>query len=253
MPPVAPSGAEPFSDLLVGIPTYNEAENAPRLVVELRRRLPGATIMVIDDASPDGTGDLVALASESDPHVRVHRRPAKLGLGTAYLAAFAAARQEGASIVLTMDADFSHRPEDAPRVVQAARAGGVELAIGSRYVAGGHIIGWPASRSLLSATANWLVRAALHTQVRDCTGSFRAYRMSLVERIERTGVQRTGYSALPEMLYLATSTGARVREVPITFVERTRGATKLTQRELVDSMASLAALSWRRYRNGSHR
>lgn len=243
---LSPSDPTGYADVLVAVPTYDEAENAPRLVAELREHLPGATIVVIDDASPDGTADLVVAACGWDPLVHVVRRPAKLGLGTAYLAAFDHARAAGVDIVLTMDSDFSHRPRDVPAVIRAARAEGVDLAIGSRYVAGGSVQGWSRGRTVLSSVANSLIKRALDVTVSDCTASFRAYRMDLVERLDLAALHNTGYSALPELLLLVIAAGGRVREVPVTFVEREHGATKLTQRELLNSLLNLVWLRRRR-------
>lgn len=242
----ADASSREFDDVLIGVPTYNEAANAPRLVRQLRQHLPGARIVVIDDASPDGTGDLIAAMCRSDSLLRLHHRPRKLGLGTAYLAAFEEARSVGARIVLTMDADFSHRPQDVPPIIRAVRHDGVDLAIGSRYVPGGIIIGWPRGRRALSVAANRLIKMSLHTKVDDCTGSFRAYRMELVDQLNLVGLKNTGYSSLPELLLLAMAADARIVEVPITFVERQRGATKLTQRELLNSLVNLIWLRRRR-------
>jgi glycosyltransferase involved in cell wall biosynthesis len=235
-----------FDDVLVGVPTYNEAPNAPRLVMQLRQHLPGATILVIDDSSPDGTADLVTAMCSSDSRLRVLRRPRKLGLGTAYLAAFAEARSIGARIVMTMDADFSHRPQDAPAIIRAVQHDGADLAIGSRYVPGGSIVGWPRGRRVLSAAANRLIKISLRTRVQDCTGSFRAYRLELIDRLHSPGLRNTGYSSLPELLMLALDAGAHIVEVPIAFVEREHGATKLTRRELLNSLVNLVWLRQQR-------
>jgi dolichol-phosphate mannosyltransferase len=235
-----------FERVLVGVPTYNEAENAPRLVRDLRQHLPGAILLVIDDSSPDGTADLLSSMSETDPLLRVLRRPAKLGLGTAYLETFAQARMVGARVAMTMDADFSHRPQDAPAIIRAVLQAGADLAIGSRYVPGGSIIGWPRGRRVLSAAANRLIRMSLRTTVTDCTGSFRAYRMELADQLHEQGLRNTGYSSLPELLMLSIAADARIVEVPIHFVEREHGATKLTRRELVNSLISLLWLRRRR-------
>lgn len=242
-PPAA--AAAPFDGVLVGVPTYNEAANVGRLVRALRGHLPGALVMVIDDSSPDGTGRLVQVLAEQDPLVVLRSRPAKMGLGTAYLAAFAEGRRRRCSAVLTMDADFSHRPQDAPAVVRAVLSGSADLAIGSRYVPGGAIIGWPRARRLLSAEANRLIKSSLATDVMDCTGAFRAYGVGVLEKLPTT-IRNRGYSALPELLLHAIVAGARITEVPITFVERERGATKLTRRELADSLVNLAWLRSRR-------
>jgi hypothetical protein len=145
-----------------------------------------------------------------------------------------------------MDADFSHRPQDTPAVVRAALRPGVDLAIGSRYVPGGDIVGWPQSRKVLSAIANRLIRASLRTSTHDCTASFRAYSMELIDRLDFSKLESTGYSALPELLLLIDGVGATIVEVPITFVERERGATKLTKRELAKSLANVVRMRRRR-------
>ena len=234
-----------FDRVLVAIPTYNEVENVDNLLEGLRAHLPGATLLVIDDGSPDGTAERVRQVAARDPRVRLHSRPGKLGLGTAYVAAFDEAARMRARVVLTMDADLSHRPQDAPAIVRAVLDGPADLAIGSRYVPGGAIVGWPMARRVLSANANRLIRGALKTPVRDCTGAFRAYRTPLATAIGPQ-LANTGYSALPELLMLAESAGSHIDEVPITFVERERGATKLTRRELINSLSSLVQLRRRR-------
>jgi dolichol-phosphate mannosyltransferase len=245
-PTTSSGGGFSYEGVLVGVPTYNERENVTRLVTALRENLPGATILVVDDGSPDGTGDLAAEMARSDPLVHLLRRPRKMGLGTAYVAVFDHARSIGARIAMTMDADFSHRPQDAPAVVRAALRPGVDLAIGSRYVPGGDIVGWPQSRKLLSTIANRLIRASLRTSTHDCTASFRAYSMELIDRLDFSKLESTGYSALPELLLLIDGVGATIVEVPITFVERERGATKLTKRELAKSLANVVRMRRRR-------
>ena len=239
------NGAE-FTGVVVGVPTYNEADNIVRLVSELRGNLPGAVVLVVDDGSPDGTGTLVDAMAQNDTLVHVLHRHGKLGLGTAYTAVFEYARARGAHIAMTMDADFSHRPSDAPAVARAALADGVDLAIGSRYVPGGTIVGWPRQRKALSAVANRLIRASLGITTTDCTASFRAYRVALLERMRLDLLENAGYSALPELLLLADAQGARIAEVPITFVERQLGVTKLTKRELVNSLTNVARMRLRR-------
>lgn len=237
-----------FDGILVAVPTFNEAGNVARLVSGLREHLPGAVILVIDDQSPDGTAEITAAIAEKDPLVRLHRRPEKLGLGTAYRHAFETAQAMGARVLLTLDADLSHRPEDAPAIVRAALQPGTDLALGSRYMPGGSINGWSRYRRVLSRVANGMIRAALDVRVTDCTGAFRAYRLELIERLDLADLRSTGYSSLPELLLLAGLAGAHTVEVPITFVEREHGATKLTRRELVDSLVGVVDLRRRRRR-----
>lgn len=243
-----PRQQEAFDGVLVAVPTFNEAGNIARLVTGLRSHLPGATILVIDDASPDGTAAITAAIAENDTLVQLHHRPAKLGLGTAYRHAFETAQAMGARVLLTMDADLSHRPQDAPAIVEAALQPGTDLALGSRYMPGGSINGWSPYRRMLSRIANGLIRLALDVRLTDCTGSFRAYRLELLERLDLANLHNTGYSALPELLLLAKLAGAHTVEVPISFVERERGATKLTRRELANSLVGLVDLRRRRHR-----
>lgn len=224
------------------LPTYNEAENiAPLLVAILSLDL-DLHIVVVDDDSPDGTADIAAQHAQQSPRVHVVRRDGERGLGTAYLAGFRRAIDAGADAVLTMDCDFSHDPAAIPSLVEALDS--ARVVIGSRYVAGGRIENWGLYRKVLSATANRFVRALFDLPVRDCTSGFRLYRAEVLESIPWQRVSSTGYSFLVESLYWAMrhDDGARVREVPICFIDRVRGQSKMGAREVFSGVVNLLRL-----------
>lgn len=244
-------GQDVSDSTLVVLPTYEEAENITPLIHGLREALPLATIVVIDDGSPDGTAEIVDELARSDSRIVLLRRSGKLGLGTAHRLGFEYAVRNGFRTVLTMDADLSHRPVDAPRLVARSRQPGVDVAVGSRYMPGGHIEGWPASRRALSYCANKLLRASLGATVRDCTGAFRAYDVAFVRTLPLDELANTGYSAIPEQLLVAMQQGGTLVEEPITFVERQMGATKLTKRELGNSLLNVVHMYRRRRQAGA--
>lgn len=233
-------------ETLVVLPTYEEAENVGPLLRALRQELPKATLLVIDDASPDGTAALAEDLAASDPRIVVLRRRGKLGLGTAHRVGLEFAVDHRFHTALTMDADLSHRPADAPRLIARSKQRGVDLVVGSRYVSGGCITGWPVTRRALSGSANVLLRAAMGIGVHDCTGAFRAYDVALLHRLPLDQLSNTGYSALPELLLMAAAVDAVIVEEPITFVERQAGATKLTRREVGNSLVNVVHLYRRR-------
>jgi dolichol-phosphate mannosyltransferase len=199
-------------------------------------------MLVVDDGSPDGTGELVAQRMLKEPRLYLIRRPGKLGLGTAYLAGFAYGLQHGHDRVITMDADFSHPPAAIPELVRAADAG-ADLAIGSRYTAGGSIVGWGMDRRLLSAGANALARRLLGLRTRDCTGGFRCYVRGAVEHLVREPLRSSGYSALIELLARCERAGFRIQEIPIAFVDRKRGQSKISRQEIIYAIGTVLRLA----------
>ncbi len=209
------------------IPTYNEAENLGPLVAAARERLPeGSTILIVDDASPDGTGDVADSLAAADPGVRVLHRPAKLGIGPAYVAGFQAALRGGAELVAQMDADFSHDPGDLPRLLAAASD--ADLVIGSRYAPGGGTENWGPGRRAISRWGSAYARAMLGIRIADLTGGFKVFRREVLEAIRLGDIASQGYSFQVETTYRAIRAGFRVVEVPIVFHERRVGQSKMT-------------------------
>lgn len=209
------------------LPTYNEAENLEALVVKAKELLPvDARILIVDDSSPDGTGDLADRIAATDPAVEVLHRPVKEGLGPAYIAGFGRALEAGAGKVLQMDVDFSHDPADLPRLLEAIEAG-ADLAIGSRYVSGGRVEDWPAARRFISRSGSAYARRVLGVPVRDLTGGFKCFRREVLEAIDVPSVSSKGYSFQIEMTFRAIKHGFRVVEVPIRFRDRQVGSSKM--------------------------
>ncbi len=213
--------------VLVCIPTYDERESLPGTLARLRAAVPSADALVIDDGSPDGTGALADEAAAVDPCVHVLHRASKAGLGAAYVAGFRWGLDRGYDVLVEMDADGSHRPEELTRLLTALD-GGADLVLGSRYVPGGRLEGWARSRELLSRGGNAYVRAALKVPVRDATGGYRAYRAELLRALDLDTIASQGYCFQVDLLWRAVQHGATVREVPITFVERAAGASKMS-------------------------
>ncbi len=219
---------------VVILPTYQEAEN----IAPVLRRARGATqsdLLVVDDASPDGTGDLALATGAEVGGVHLVRRPAKAGLGSAYVAGFTWALERGYEAVVEMDADLSHDPGDIPRLLATLEAG-YDLVIGSRYVPGGSLPDWAPHRLALSRLGNLYARRALALGIMDATSGFRAYRSSLLGELDLGSVQADGYGFQVEMAYRARQTGARIAEVPICFMERCRGASKMSGTIVAEAM-----------------
>jgi dolichol-phosphate mannosyltransferase len=212
---------------LVVVPSYNERATLPGLLPRLRQAVPAAHVLVVDDSSPDGTGAWAQAAAAADPHVHVLHRPRKEGLGRAYRDGFAWALRRGFDPVVQMDADGSHRPEDLPALLRAV-AGAPQLAIGSRWVPGGRVTGWPLRRLLLSRGGNLYVSVMLGLGVKDATAGFRAWRAELLRRLDLDAVEAHGYGFQVNMTMAARDAGARIVELPILFPERTEGASKMT-------------------------
>ena len=228
---------------LVVVPTYNEAANVLPLVGQVMEQKDVLDVLVVDDASPDGTGDLVAEAMATERRLHLIRREAKLGLGSAYLAGFHYGIEHGYDLVVTMDGDFSHHPRYLPPLVDAAAR--YDLVIGSRYVRGGGIVNWPIHRKMLSAFANLYVRALLRLPVRDCTSGFRGYRREVLESVDVDGVRASGYSFLEEMVWRVHHGGFRIGEIPIVFEDRHRGVSKINRSEIIRAVWHVLATAFR--------
>jgi dolichol-phosphate mannosyltransferase len=224
--------------VVIVMPTYNERQNLEIIAGRIREAVPDADLLVVDDNSPDGTGDLADKLAEADPRVQVLHRTEKAGLGRAYVAGFTKALAEGYDLIVEMDADGSHRPEDLPRLL-AAEAG-ADAVIGSRYVPGGTVVNWPASRQVLSKGANLYTRLMLGVRVKDATGGFRVYRAATLRRIGLDGIQSAGYCFQVDMTLRVLQAGLRITEVPITFVERERGASKMSRSVILESFTRIA-------------
>ena len=212
--------------VLVVVPTYNERENLDPIVARVRAAVPEAHLLVADDGSPDGTGKVADELAAADTHVHVLHREVKQGLGAAYLAGFDWGLEHGYGVLVEMDADGSHQPEQLPALLDALA--GADLVIGSRWVPGGTVRNWPRHREVLSRGANTYARVAMGTPVRDMTGGFRAFRASALRSLDLADVQSQGYCFQVDLAWRALRRGLRVVEVPITFVERERGSSKMS-------------------------
>lgn len=231
-PRVSTSG---LGRLVMVVPTYNEAANIEWIVQRLRRAQPEADVLVVDDNSPDGTGKIVEELAAADPHVHVLHRTEKAGLGAAYVHGFRVALERGYDVIGEMDADGSHQPEQLQRLVDALAAG-ADLVIGSRWVPGGSVVNWPWTRVLLSRGGNLYTRLLLGIKVRDATAGYRLFRRSALEAIDLDTVQSTGYVFQTDLAYRALSRGLTVVEVPIEFVERERGDSKMSRDVATESL-----------------
>lgn len=235
--------AEPPGPVLVVIPTYEERENLGRVVARLNAAVPTADILVVDDASPDGTGELAEELAARDPRVRVLHREGKNGLGAAYLAGFAHALSGEHQVVVEMDADGSHAPEDLPALLAALDSpadGGADLVLGSRYVPGGQVVNWPTHRQWLSRGANLYARLALGVPIRDITAGYRVYRRQVLEELDLDSVISQGYCFQIDLAWRALQAGFRVREVPITFTEREMGSSKMDASVMGEAFVNVA-------------
>ena len=211
---------------VIVMPTYNERQNLEIIAGRIRESVPRADLLVVDDYSPDGTGDLADKLAETDQHVQVMHRTEKAGLGRAYVAGFSWALERGYDVIVEMDADGSHRPEDLPRLLAAL--GTADAVIGSRYVPGGTVVNWPKSREFLSRGANVYNRLMLGVSVRDATGGFRVYRAATLRKIDLSNIESAGYCFQIDMTLRVLQAGLKLTEVPITFVERERGSSKMS-------------------------
>jgi dolichol-phosphate mannosyltransferase len=228
----------------VVIPTYNERENISLLVEGILDLGLNSQIIIVDDNSPDGTGELADELAAQHPGVRVIHRPGKLGLGTAHITGMKAALEGGMASILTMDADFSHHPRHIADMLAALER--FDVVIGSRYVPGGGTLYCTAPRKALSRGANLFARAVLSLHAGDATAGFRAYRRAVLESIALDEIVSNGYSFLIEMLYRCQRQGWRVGEVPIVFENRQRGASKISKTEILKAMQTVVRLGWER-------
>ena len=231
------------------LPTYNEAVNIEPFVRAVLPELAGAAgpegrILIVDDNSPDGTGRIADSLAEQLDAVEVLHRPAKQGLGVAYLAGFRHALARGAELVIEMDSDFSHSPGDVPRLIRAAED--ADLVLGSRYVPGGGVSDWGLLRRVLSRGGSWYARLVLRVSVKDLTGGFKCFRREVLERLDLDSIHAEGYGFQIEVTYRAIRAGFRVKEIPIVFRERQAGLSKMTARIALEAVWKVPGLRLRR-------
>lgn len=223
------------SDVLVIVPTYNERENIEPLIQQVFEQLPEANVLVVDDASPDGTGQLADELAERDPRIAVLHRAGKLGLGTAYIAGFKYGLERDYQFMFEMDADFSHDPRFLQDLLGRARTD-ADLALGSRYIEGGGTVNWGLLRQAISRGGNMYARAILGTRVSDMTGGFKCFRRQVLEAIDLDSIRSEGYSFQIEMTYRALQRGFKVVEVPIIFADRRVGQSKMSKSIVAEAM-----------------
>jgi dolichol-phosphate mannosyltransferase len=223
------------SRVLIVTPTYNERENLETFVARLHEAAPSVDVLVVDDSSPDGTGELADTLAARDPRIRVKHRAGKLGIGTAYIAGFEYALAEGYDIVFEMDTDLSHDPRYVPDFLRAIE-GGADVVIGSRNIAGGGVEGWGVGRHVLSKGGSLYSRSILGLRVRDLTSGYKAFTRRALEGIDLRSVRSEGYSFQIELTYRALRRGFRVTEVPIIFVDRRAGQSKMSRRIFAEAV-----------------
>jgi dolichol-phosphate mannosyltransferase len=223
-----------LGSVLVIVPTYEERENLPLIAARLHAAVPDAHLLVVDDNSPDGTGELADELAAREDWAHVLHRSGKQGLGAAYIAGFHWAKDHGYDVVVEMDADGSHAPEQLPRLLAALEH--ADLVLGSRWVEGGQVVNWPRSREILSRGGNAYTRLALGLPLRDATGGYRAYRRSVLDLLLKTDVASQGYCFQVDLAWQVWKAGYRVVEVPITFVERERGESKMSRAIVVEAL-----------------
>lgn len=224
------------------LPTYDEAENLPGIAAAILEALPGAILLVVDDASPDGTGALADSLAATDPRVRVRHRAGKQGLGRAYLDGFSVALEGGAAAIIQMDADWSHDPAALPALLEPVAGDRVDLVIGSRYTRGGRVEDWGLGRRVVSRGGSLFARTVLGLRASDLTGGFKAWRATTLGSLPFDGIHAGGYVFQIEMTYRAARAGARVTEVPITFRDRRVGRSKMSRRIIAEALLVVVLL-----------
>lgn len=238
-PSVNPVGKEgPRVHVVTIIPTYNEIESLPDTLGRLRSAVPESDVLIVDDNSPDGTGGLADEFARADPSVHVLHREGKAGLGAAYIAGFRWGLDAGYDVLVEMDADGSHRPEQLPLLLEALR-GGAGLVIGSRWVPGGEVVNWPVYRKLISRCGSIYARTMLGLRVRDITAGYRAFRRETLQLLDLAAVDSVGYGFQVDLSFRVARAGLRIVEVPITFVERELGVSKMSGGIIVEAMISV--------------
>jgi dolichol-phosphate mannosyltransferase len=232
-----------FADAWVVLPTYNESQNLPGISKAILHALPGVHLLIVDDASPDGTGELADGLAAQDARIAVLHRAGKEGLGRAYIDGFADVLARGAGRVVQMDADWSHSPDYLPALV-AALDGGADLVIGSRYARGGGVRDWGLLRRIVSRGGSIFARVVLRLAPHDLTGGFKAWRRAALESIDWERVHAGGYVFQIETTYLASRAGARIVEVPIVFKDREVGSSKMSRSFIVEALVVVLQLRW---------
>jgi dolichol-phosphate mannosyltransferase len=249
-----PAGTSPAgTGAWVVLPTYNEADNLRPIVGAILEALPGATLLIVDDGSPDGTGTIADELAAADSRIRVRHRPAKQGLGRAYLDGFGLALEGGATMVIQMDADWSHDPAALASLLSPVQDGQADLVIGSRYTPGGSVQDWGLGRRLISRGGSLFARLVLGLRPRDLTGGFKAWKADTLAAVPFDGVHAGGYVFQIEMTYRASRAGARVREVPITFRDRRVGQSKMSRRIVLEALVVVCQLRFDEWRSGLRR
>lgn len=223
--------------ILTIIPTYDEIDALPGTVARLRAAVPDTDVLIVDDNSPDGTGDLADELSAQDPQIHVLHRTAKTGLGGAYIAGFRWGLDRDYDLLVELDADGSHQPEQLPKLL--AKIDEADLVIGSRWVPGGSVVNWPLHRVAISRTGSLYSRTLLGLKVRDITAGFRVFRRSVLEEIDLGSIESVGYGFQVDMTFRVAGMGKTIAEVPITFVERTQGVSKMSSNIVVEAMLNV--------------
>ncbi|WP_422933079.1 polyprenol monophosphomannose synthase [Sinomonas sp. P47F7] len=224
--------------ILTIIPTYNELESLPKTLGRLRSAVPASDVLVADDNSPDGTGELADRIAAEDPQVHVMHRKGKEGLGAAYIAGFRWALEHDYDVIVEMDADGSHQPEQLPRLLEAVEQG-ADLVIGSRWVQGGSVVNWPFYRQLISRTGSTYSRIMLGLKVKDMTAGYRAFRRTTLEKLDLDDVDSVGYGFQVDLAWRVDKMGLKVVEVPVTFVERELGSSKMSGNIVIEAMVNV--------------
>jgi dolichol-phosphate mannosyltransferase len=245
----APSPSTPGTGTWIVLPTYNEAENLPGIAEAILAAVPGSTLLVVDDGSPDGTGDIADRMAAENPRVRVKHRPAKAGLGRAYLDGFRTALDGGATSLIQMDADGSHDPAALPSLLAPILEGRADLVIGSRYTKGGKVLDWGLGRRIVSRGGSLFARTVLGLTPHDLTGGFKAWRAATLGAISFDGIHAGGYVFQIEMTYRASRAGARIAEVPITFRDRVVGQSKMSRKIILEALLVVLRLRWEELRS----